>query len=71
MATQQNMHLTYHTHVKEKNDKGNWHGWEVSREERVTDANLYQIAKSFAESVNKGERSVKYEEEVTKTDVPF
>jgi len=57
--------------VKEKNDKGNWHGWEVSREEQVTDANLYQIAKSFAESVNKGERSVKYEEEVTKTDVPF
>ena len=35
--------------VKEKNDKGNWHGWEVSREEQVTDANLYQIAKSFAE----------------------
>ena len=57
--------------VKEKNDKGNWHGWEVSREEQVTDANLYQIAKSFAESVNKGERSVKYEEEVNKTDVPL
>ena len=41
------------------------------RDRQVTDANLYQIAKSFAESVNKGERSVKYEEEVTKTDVPF
>jgi hypothetical protein len=36
---------------------------EVSRESQLDDANLYNIAKAFAESVNKGEVKVKYEEE--------
>ena len=59
--------------MKEGNDKGNWYGWEVSRESQLDDANLYSIAKSFAESVNKGEAKVKYEEETPSTDakVPF
>ena len=37
------------------------------------DANLYSIAKAFAESVNKGEVKVKYEEESSTGDqkVPF
>ena len=57
---------------KEGNDKGSWYGWEISREEQLGDANLYSIAKTFAESVSKGEVKVKYEEEST-TDqkVPF
>ena len=57
---------------KEGNDKGSWYGWEISREEQLGDANLYSIAKTFAESVGKGEVKVKYEEEST-TDqkVPF
>jgi cell fate regulator YaaT (PSP1 superfamily) len=59
--------------MKEGNDKGNWYGWEVSRESQLDQANLYSIAKSFAESVNKGEAKVKYEEETPSTDakVPF
>jgi hypothetical protein len=49
--------------VKEGNDKGSWYGWEVSRESQLDDANLYAIAKGFADSVTKGERKVKYEED--------
>jgi len=58
---------------KEGNDKGSWYGWEISREEQLGDANLYNIAKSFAESVNKGEVKVKYEEESSNAEqkVPF
>ena len=58
--------------VKEGNDKGSWYGWEVTREEQLQDANLYSIAKTFAESVNKGEVKVKYEEESSNEDkTPF
>ena len=57
---------------KEGNDKGSWYGWEISREEQLGDANLYSIAKTFAESVGKGEVKVKYEEESTNDQkVPF
>ena len=57
---------------KEGNDKGSWYGWEISREEQLGDANLYSIAKTFAESVTKGEVKVKYEEETTNDQkVPF
>jgi hypothetical protein len=57
---------------KEGNDKGSWYGWEISREDQLGDANLYNIAKTFAESVGKGEVKVKYEEETTNSkDVPF
>ena len=57
---------------KEGNDKGSWYGWEISREEQLGDANLYSIAKTFAESVSKGEVKVKYEEESTNDQkVPF
>jgi hypothetical protein len=58
--------------TKEGNDKGNWWGWEISRESQLENANLYNIAKSFAESVNKGEVKVKYEEESSTEDkTPF
>ena len=57
---------------KEGNDKGSWYGWEIGREEQLGDANLYNIAKSFAESVGKGEVKVKYEEESSANDkTPF
>ncbi len=46
--------------VKEGNDKGNWWGWEVTREEQLNDASLYTISNSFEESVNKGDVKVKY-----------
>ena len=35
----------------------------VSRESQLEDANLYNVAKAFAESVSKGDIKVKYEEE--------
>ena len=54
--------------MKEGNDKGNWYGWEISRESQLEDANLYAIAKGFADSVTKGERKVKYEEDNSSTD---
>ena len=46
---------------------------EVSRESPLEDANLYSIAKAFAESVNKGEVKVKYEEDSSTGEqkVPF
>jgi hypothetical protein len=37
------------------NDKGTWFGWDVTKVGQVTDKNLYNMAKSFAESVGKGE----------------
>ena len=58
--------------MKEGNDKGNWYGWEISRESQLEDASLYAIAKGFADSVTKGERKVKYEEDSSSTDkTPF
>ena len=58
--------------VKEGNDKGNWYGWEISREDTLQDANLYTMAKAFAESVSKGEVKVKYEQEAaTSEQTPF
>ena len=58
--------------AKEGNDKGSWYGWEIGREEQLGDANLNNIAKSFAESVGKGEVKVKYEEESSANDkTPF
>jgi len=58
--------------VKEGNDKGNWYGWEISREDTLQDANLYTMAKTFAESVSKGEVKVKYEQEAaTSEQTPF
>tara|TARA_R100000908_G_scaffold64116_1_gene46957 strand:+ start:373 stop:1158 length:786 start_codon:yes stop_codon:yes gene_type:complete len=49
--------------VKEGNDKGNWYGWEITREDQLQDTNYYSMAKTFAESVGKGEVKVKYEQE--------
>ena len=36
------------------NDKGTWFGWEVSKVGPITDASIYQQAKSFSESISKG-----------------
>ena len=41
--------------VQMSNDKGTWFGWDVTKVGQVTDKNLYNMAKSFAESVGKGE----------------
>jgi hypothetical protein len=48
--------------TQQSNDKGTWFGWEVSKIGPVQDAALYQQAKSFSESVSKGDVKVKHGE---------
>ena len=47
--------------VPESNGKGGWYGWEVSIEGPVQDADLFQQAKSFNESIPAGDINVKHE----------
>jgi hypothetical protein len=48
--------------VSEENSKGSWHGWEMSKEGIIEDATLYSQAKSFAESISKGDVVVKHDD---------
>jgi hypothetical protein len=43
------------------NDKGTWFGWEVDKVGPVTDKAIYDMGKSFALSVGKGEVEAKPE----------
>jgi hypothetical protein len=45
------------------NDKGTWFGWEVSKVGPITDASIYQQAKSFTESISKGAVKAKHGEQ--------
>jgi len=56
---------------QQKNDKGTWFGWEVSKVGAVENAALYQQAKSFAESVSKGDVEVKHGEAASKEATHF
>jgi len=47
--------------VQMSNDKGTWFGWDVAKVSPVEDKALYDMAKSFAESVGKGEVQAKPE----------
>ena len=47
--------------VEERNDKGSWFGWEISRVGPVEDKNLFAMAVDFSKSVAKGEVQVKEE----------
>ena len=49
--------------TQQSNDKGTWFGWEVSKVGPVESADLYQQAKAFAESIGKGDVTVKHGEE--------
>jgi hypothetical protein len=46
--------------IPQSNDKGQWFGWEVSKIGPIEDQGLYQQAKSFYESVSKGDVKVKH-----------
>ena len=48
------------------NDKGTWFGWEVSKIGPITDASIYQQAKSFSENISKGAVKAKHGEEKPK-----
>ena len=45
------------------NDKGTWFGWDVAKMGPVTDKGIYDMAKSFADSVGKGEIQPKHSSE--------
>ena len=60
-------HIYQLSTVQMSNDKGTWFGWDVSKVGPVTDKAIYDMAKSFAESVGKGEVQAKHgSEETTK-----
>ena len=42
------------------NDKGTWFGWEVSKVGPITDASIYQQAKTFSDSISKGAVKAKH-----------
>jgi len=46
--------------VQMSNDKGTWFGWDVSKVGPVTDKSFYDMAKTFATSVGKGEIQAKH-----------
>jgi len=58
-------HLYQLKTVQQSNDKGTWFGWEVSKTGPIEDAALYQQARSFSESISKGDVQVKHGEEDT------
>ena len=59
--------------VQQSNDKGTWFGWTVEKVGPVQDKDLYEAAKSFASSVNKGDVTAKHggDETKSKDEVPF
>lgn len=66
--------------VEERNDKGSWFGWEVSRaraldESKQEDVELFELGYAFAQSVRAGDVKVKEEPEhggqVMDDDAPF
>ena len=57
--------------VQMSNDKGTWFGWDVSKVGPVSDKSIYDMSKSFAESVGKGEIQAKHGSEETKTSSNF
>jgi len=48
------------------NDKGTWFGWEVSKVGPISDASIYQQAKTFSDSISKGAVKAKHGEEKPK-----
>jgi hypothetical protein len=47
---------------EESNDQGAWYQWVIGEKERVTDIELYRLAKSFGASMAQGKVKVNYEE---------
>lgn len=45
----------------EQNDKGDWYGWNIARDQVVT-AEIYHEAKTFHDSIKKGSVNVNYEQ---------
>jgi len=56
-------HIYHLKTLSEENSKGSWHGWEMSREGPIQDANLYSQCKAFAQSVMEGDVVVKHQDD--------
>ena len=57
--------------VQMSNDKGTWFGWDVAKVGPVTDKGIYDIAKTFAERVGKGEIEAKHGNEEADSKQPY
>jgi len=57
--------------VQMSNDKGTWFGWDVSKVGPVTSKTDYEMAKSFATSVGKGEIQAKHGSEENESKQPY
>ena len=57
--------------VQMSNDKGTWFGWDVAKASPVGDKNIYDMAKSFATSVGKGEVQAKHGSEDNESKQPY
>tara|TARA_R100001377_G_scaffold24863_1_gene13417 strand:+ start:166 stop:927 length:762 start_codon:yes stop_codon:yes gene_type:complete len=57
--------------VQMSNDKGTWFGWDVKMVGPIEDKAVYDIAKSFAEKVGKGDVQIKHGTEESNTKAPF
>ena len=61
--------------VSEENSKGSWHGWEMSLDSPIQDAGVYNSAKTFNASIEKGDVKVKHQQEgsdqAPNDDIPF
>jgi hypothetical protein len=57
--------------VQMSNDKGTWFGWDVAKASPVGDKNIYDMAKSFATSVGKGEIQAKHGSEDNESKQPY
>ena len=57
--------------VQQSNDKGTWFGWDVSKVGPVEDKKMYDMAKSFATSVGKGEVQAKHGSEENESKQPY
>ena len=55
--------------VQMSNDKGTWFGWDVSKAGPVENRGIYDMAKTFAASVSKGEVEAKPETKEAKKEI--
>lgn len=65
-------HIYHLKTIGEENNKGSWHGWEMSLDGPIQDAGMYTRAKEFAESILAGDVEVKHtNEDGPNGDTPF
>ena len=64
-------HVYHLKTVEMSNKKGTWSTWSVGMVGPITDMSAYEQAKTFADSVSKGDVQAKHSEETTEDKVPF